>query len=146
MLSDCCPFCLYVCPLCLSVTLVYCAQTVGWIMIPLSMEVGFGPDHIVLDGNSAPPKKGHTPTFRHTSIVANGGMDQGATWYEGRPRPRPQCVNGDPAIYTKGVHQSPSFRPMSIVAKRSPISGTAEHLLLIITVTKYMQIQKNYTK
>ena len=55
-------------------------------------------------------------------------------------------LGGDPAIYTKGVHQPPSFRPMSIVAKRSPISGTAEHLLLIITVTKYMQIQKNYTK
>ena len=36
-------------------------------------------------------------------------------------------LDEDPAP-PKGVQQPPSFRPMSIVAKRSPISATAEHL------------------
>jgi len=35
---------------CLSVTLVYCGQTVGWIKMPLGNEVGLSPGHIVLDG------------------------------------------------------------------------------------------------
>ena len=33
---------------CLSVTLVYCGQTVGWIKMPLGTEVGIGPGDIVL--------------------------------------------------------------------------------------------------
>jgi len=36
--------CLFVC----LVTLVYCGQTVGWIKMPLGMEVGLGPGDIVL--------------------------------------------------------------------------------------------------
>jgi len=39
----------------LSVTLVYCGQTVGLIKMKLGMEVGLGPGHIVLDGDPAPP-------------------------------------------------------------------------------------------
>jgi len=34
--------------------LVYCGQTVGWIMA-LGMVVGLDPGHIVLDGDPAPP-------------------------------------------------------------------------------------------
>ena len=71
----------------LSVTLTYCGQTVGWIKMPLVMQVGvgLGPGHVVLDRHPAPPRKGAQQPF-------------------------------------------PIFRPMSIVAKRSPISATAEHL------------------
>ena len=47
----------------LSVTLVYCGQTVGWIKMKLDMEVGFGPGHIVLDGDPAPLPKGAQPPF-----------------------------------------------------------------------------------
>jgi len=50
MLSDCC---LSVCPV-LSVTLVYCGQTVGWINMKLGMQVGLGPGHTELDGNPTP--------------------------------------------------------------------------------------------
>jgi len=39
----------------LSVTLVYCGQTIGWIRMQLGMEVGLVPGHIVLDGDPAPP-------------------------------------------------------------------------------------------
>ena len=48
---------------CLYVTLVYCGQTVGWIKMPLDMEVGLGPGHSA--GDPAPPHgKGHnSPHF-----------------------------------------------------------------------------------
>jgi len=46
----------------LSVTLVYCGQTVGCINMKLRMPVGLGPGHIVLDGDPAPPpQKGAEP-------------------------------------------------------------------------------------
>jgi len=52
MLSDCC----------LSVNLVYCGQTVGWIKMKLGMQIGLlCPGHSVLDGDPAPQKKGHSP-------------------------------------------------------------------------------------
>jgi len=41
------------CPVCLSVTLVYCGETVGRIKAKLGVEVGLGPDHIVLNGDPA---------------------------------------------------------------------------------------------
>ena len=46
MLSD-----RWLCPVCLSVTLVYCGQKVSWIKLPLGTEVGIGPGHTVLDGD-----------------------------------------------------------------------------------------------
>jgi len=67
MLSDRCLFCLSVCLSCLSVcpalsvTLVYCGQTVGWIKMKLGMQIGLDPGHIVLNGDPSP--KGHSPQF-----------------------------------------------------------------------------------
>jgi len=43
------------CLSCLSVTLVHCSQTAGWIKMPLGTEVGRSPDDIVLAGDPAPP-------------------------------------------------------------------------------------------
>ena len=37
---------------------VYCAQTAGWIKMPLGMEVCLGPGGIVLHGDPALPSKG----------------------------------------------------------------------------------------
>jgi len=51
MLSD---RCLSVCLACLSVTLVYCGETVAWIKMPLGTEVGLGPGDIMLGGDPAP--------------------------------------------------------------------------------------------
>jgi len=46
----------------LSVTLVYCGQTIGWIKMALGTQVGLGPGHIVQDEDPAPlPKKGVVP-------------------------------------------------------------------------------------
>ena len=78
----------------LSVTLVYCGQTVGWIKMKLGMPVGIDAGHIVLDGDPDPsPPKGH----RSSSLIGpymlwpNGSMDQDATWYGGRLQPKRQC-------------------------------------------------------
>ena len=77
MLSDRRPVCLSVC---LSVMLVYCGQTVGWIKMKLGMEVGLGPGDIMLDGDSA-PQKGPSPTiFGPCLLWPSGWMDQDATW------------------------------------------------------------------
>ena len=43
----------------LSVTFVYCGQTVGWIKMPLGAELGFGPGDIVLDGDPVPHFSAH---------------------------------------------------------------------------------------
>ena len=63
----------------------------------------------------------------------NGWMDQDETWHWGRPRPRPHSVRWGPSPPSKGAqcHSSPSFQPMSIVAKRSSITAAAEHLSFI---------------
>ena len=49
---------------CLTVTSVYCGQTVGRIKMKLGTQVGLGSGHIVLDGDPAPPPpKGHSLQF-----------------------------------------------------------------------------------
>jgi len=43
---------------------VYCGQVAGWIRVPLGMEIGLVPGHIVLDGDPASSqRKGHSPQF-----------------------------------------------------------------------------------
>jgi len=59
------------CAVCLSVMLMYCHQTAGWIKMPLGTQIGLGPGDIVLDGNPASHGKGHSspPILRSMSIV-----------------------------------------------------------------------------
>jgi len=54
----------------LSVTLVCCGQTAGWIKMPLGMEVGLVPVHTVLDVETQLPPQQLLPTFPPMSIVA----------------------------------------------------------------------------
>ena len=69
MLSDRCPV-LSVLSV-LSVTLVYCGQTVGRIKMKLGTVVGLGPGHTALDGDPAPPRKGkQQPHFRNLRAQA----------------------------------------------------------------------------
>jgi len=76
MLSDrCLSVCLSVLSVlsCLSVTFVHCGQTVGRMKMKLGMQVGLGPGHIVLDGDSAPlPQRSTAPNFRPVSVAAKG--------------------------------------------------------------------------
>jgi len=78
---------LSVCPVlsvCLSLTLVYCGQTVTWMEMKLGTEVGLGPGHIVLDWDTT------------THFSARVYCGQTAEWIKmplgGRPRPRRLCV------------------------------------------------------
>jgi len=79
--------------------------------MPIGTEVGYKvPGHIVLDGDPAPPEKRGTtaPHFRPMIIVApNGWMDQDATWYGGRPRPRRHCVRLGPGTPAENRHSNP---------------------------------------
>jgi len=112
---------------------ICCGQMAGWIEMPVGREIGLGPSDIVSDGNPAarPQERGHSSQiFGPCLLWPKGWMDQDATWYEGRPRPRRHCVTRGPSSPPKRG-TAPNFRPMSIVAKRLPISATAEHLLTL---------------
>jgi len=88
--------------------------------MPLGKEVGLGPCHIVLDGDPvetqrklpAPPpeKRGTAPTiFGPCLLWPNGWMDDDATWYGGRPRPRPHCARWRPSSPPEKGAQPPIF-------------------------------------
>ena len=67
----------------------YCGQMAGCIKVPPGMEVGLSPGDFVLDRDPAPPQKGaKPPIFGPCLLRPNGCMDEDATWYGGRPRPR----------------------------------------------------------
>jgi len=61
---------LSVCLSVLSVTLVHCGQTVGWIKMKLGMHVGLGPGHTVLEPSSPFPKGAQPANFRPVSVAA----------------------------------------------------------------------------
>ena len=73
---------------------VYCGQTAGWIKMPLGTEINLGTDDVVLDWIPAPPplKGAQPPVFGSCLLWPNGLMNEDATWYGSRPRPRPHCV------------------------------------------------------
>jgi len=100
----------HVCLSLLSVTLVYCGQTVEWIKTKLGMMVGLG--HIVLDGDPAPRQKGAQPRiFGPCLFWPNGWMDQDATWYGDRLLLRRHCVRWAPSSPPKKRAQPPIFGP-----------------------------------
>ena len=115
MLSDPCPVCLFVCD-------VRALWPNGWTTkMKLGMQVGLSPGHIVLDGDPAtPPQRGTAPQFSaHICRGQNGCMDQDATWYGDRRRPRRLCVIWGPRSPSpKGEQSPPNFRPMFIGAKQ----------------------------
>jgi len=67
----------------------------------------------LLDGDPAPaPQEGGTvPQFSAHVLWQNGWMDQDATWYGGRPRPRRHCVRWGPSPHGKGHSSPPLFGP-----------------------------------
>ena len=93
---------------------VCCGQTARCIKMPLGMGVGLGPGHIVLDGDgdAAPfPQRGTALNFGPCLLWPKGWMDQDATWYGGRRRPRPHCVRCGPSspTVTERVTAAPHF-------------------------------------
>jgi len=100
--------------ICLScpVTLVYCGQTVRWMKMPLGMEVGLNPGHIVLhEDPDPPPKRGTAPNFWLMSVM-DKWMD-GYRYHLVRRYASAQATlyqvgdTGDPAPPQKMGHSSP---------------------------------------
>ena len=111
---------------------VHCGHTAGWTKMPLGMEVGLGPDDFMLDGHPASPirRVQPHPIFGPCLLWPNGWMDQvdqDATWYGGRPRPRPHCARWGTQLPEKRAQPPPNIRPMSIVVKR--MDGSRCHLV-----------------
>ena len=101
-------------------------------------------------GSSAPTFEiyGHRlsciPIIRGPYLLwPNGWMDQDVIWYRGRPQPRPHCVvlDGDPCSSPTKGHSSPHFSAISIVAKLSPISATAELSALVNIGSRFSREQ-----
>ena len=126
---------------------VYCGQTAGWTKMPLGIEVDLGPATLCYMGTPLPsPKKwGTAPSIFGPMFVVllwpNDWMDQHVTWYGARSQPRPHCVRWESNCPPEGT--APNFRPMFIVAKRSPISAAAEHLLKSFHLHHQQQIGGN---
>ena len=97
---------------------VYCGQTVGWIKMTLAMEVGLGPIHIVLDGDTAPlPKRVQNPQFSvHLCCGQTAGCIKMPLGMEVGLSPGNVVLDRDPAPKRGGA--PPNFRPTSIVATR----------------------------
>ena len=79
----------------------------------LGMQVGLGPGHIVLNVDPAPPKGAQPTNFWPMSVVANGWMDEDATWCGGRPWPRRHFVRWGPSspLQKGGIAPRPIFGP-----------------------------------
>ena len=103
--------CLSVCAVCLSVTFVYCGQTVAWIKMKLGIDVGLGPTTLSQIGTQLPLPRGTAPNFRPDGPKIGGKrwLDQDAIWYGCTLRPRQHCVTWGPSSpFPKGV-QPPIF-------------------------------------
>ena len=84
---------------CLSCPALYClwrwcivAKRLDGSRMPLGVEVGLGPGHILLDGDPSPSKGAQDTFFGPCLLWPNSWMDQDATWWGDRPRPRRNCV------------------------------------------------------
>jgi len=90
----------------------------------LGMQVGLGAGDFVLDGNTAPPKKGHSPQFSaHVYCGQTAGWIKMPFSTDVGLSPGHIVLDGDPAHPSRGTN----FRPMSVVAKR--LYGLRCHLV-----------------
>jgi len=104
----------------------------------IGMAVGLGPGYIVLDGDPAPLLKngaqpppqfsaqvhcGQTAGWITMPLVTEVGLGPGDIVLDGDPAPRP----------AKGAHLFPPLFGPCPLWSRSPISATAELLLLTVT-------------
>ena len=99
--------------------------------MPLGTEVGLGLNDIVLDMEYGDPAPAPIKGTRGPNFLARVCCGQTARWIkvplgtEVGFGPGHIVLDGDPAPPHGKGHNSP-YRPMSTVAKRSPISATAE--------------------
>ena len=115
---------------------VYCGQTAVCIRIPLGTEVGHSLGNIVLDGDPALPLKRGTATHFSAHVYCGQtagwmplgtkvGLGSGHIVLDGDPAPPPQKKNG---------HSPPILVHVYCSQRSSPVSATAEHLLVLNSV------------
>jgi len=103
--------CLSVCLSCVSVTLVHCRQTVGWIKTKLGMQVGLSPGHIVLDRDPAAPQQkggGASPNSVHVYCGQTAGWIKMPLGTEVGLGSEDIVLDKDPAPLPKKGAESPS--------------------------------------
>jgi len=79
--------------------------------MPLGTVVSLDPSDIVSDRDPAPPPQKGTepPIFGACLLWPNSCMDQDATSYGGRPRPRAHCARWKPSFPSTKRGHSPQF-------------------------------------
>jgi len=84
-------------------------------------------------GLAPSPKMGTAPRpiFGPCLLWPNGWMDEDATWYGSRPRPRPLGIRRVPSYPRKGHSSPPLFGPC-LLWPWSPISTTAELVFVVL--------------
>ena len=103
----CLSVCLSVCPV-LSVTLVYCGQTVRRITMKLDMQVGLCPGHIALDGDPAPPAPKGSQFSAHICCGQMAGWIKIPLGMEEGLGPGDFLLDGDPAPHPQKGAEPPS--------------------------------------
>jgi len=115
-------------------------------------KVSLGPGDTVLEGDPAslplpPPKKkgwGHSPQFSaHVCCGEMAGLIKMPLGTEVDLGPGDTMLDGDPASSPEKRGTPPSVRPVSIVAKQSPISATAQHLLKQVLLSDFHPFYAN---
>ena len=106
---------------------VCCGQMVRWIQMPLGTEVGLVPGHIVLDGDPAQPLPSQIGGAA-SQFLTHVCCGQTARWIKMPLCTKVGLVPGHIVRWGPAPPpQKTGIRPMSVVAKRSPISATAKH-------------------
>jgi len=77
-----------------------------------------------------PPKRAQPPAFGSCLLWPNGWMDEDATWYGSRPRPRPYCIRRSPVPDPCERGTPPPLFGPCLLWSQSPISVSAELLLV----------------
>jgi len=102
----------------MSVTLVYCGQTFGWINMKLGMPVGLGSGHIVLDGDPASLSQKWAERPKYSAHICCGQMagwikTQLGTLVGARHQYKRYCVTWGPSPFPHkgGGDPSPIFGP-----------------------------------
>ena len=91
--------------------------------MPLGMEVGFGPDHTVLDGDPTPQESGHSPPIFGPHLL----------W------PRPHCARRGPSSPKKGPKRRPSQLLLSTCFNMEPRLKWSKIILAAKTILFHLR-------
>ena len=82
-------------------------------------------------GSQLPLNGARPPVFGSCVLWPNGWMDEDATWYGSRPRPRPHCIRRGSSCPRKGHSSFPLFC-LCVLWPRSPVSAIYRWVLVLL--------------